>query len=351
MIIDRTQLAGPDSYFRHPTSGKIDLGTLGGTVGPVTVRTRDLPDGKQLDVSGIQIFIQHHDLQNLMQFQVDAAGNRRPILRIKVVKEMFPGLFADPYSHRVHNVAGFLDFNAGTLTNGRVLDVDGVATIVSTGKEECVWVSKEYDLPEPISVSAIAWELAGTKLVPRDSFHYFIKITSKDSSGFALSEINLGNSANRLAANATRAVEGLNNPGIKSFQITFGAKVFEDSYLMERHVPAFHEKIGRPLLRAINLLENLLEPVTSIYEIHSLNELQGLCSDFHLHETPGPQIKRLTATLDLAATVVSSRNKNIVNNIYDALSRYEYIELAMLHDKFERFEARRVGAELTRSVL
>ena len=341
MIIDRIQLAGADSYFRHPASGKIDLGGTGGTV---TVRTRDLPDGRQLDVSGIQLFIQHDDLLGLMHVQVDEQGALRPLLRIKVVKEMFPGLFADPYGHRVHNVAGFLDFNAGTLTNGRVLDIDGVATIVSTGKEECRWVSKEYVLPELASISAVAWELAAPRIVPPGSFNYSITIVLKDAAGTAVGP---PVAANGLAADAVRILEGLSNTGVKSFQVVFSATVFEDAFLMERHGPTLGERLGRPLLRAINLLE----PVPSIYEINSLSELRALCGDFHLHETPGPQIKRLSATLDLGATLVSSPNRKIIgNDIYHAASRYEHIELAVLHHKFERLEAKRVGVELTRSV-
>jgi hypothetical protein len=322
MITDRTQLAGPDSYFQDPANpGSVNLGG-----NALTIRTAPLNKGKQLEISGIQLLIEHDNLRPLMKFQ-------SPLFKISVMKEMFAGLFADPYSHRVHNIAGFLDFNEGTLTNGKVLEIDGIPTIVSSNKDECVWVSKEYKMPDPISINAIAWELATSKLTPPDSFHYKIKITSKDINDAGLPSIDLDNGGQLLKADARRAIDGLNNANITSFQITFTAKVFEDSYLSERHLPAINENIGRPLLRAINILE----PVQSIYEIHSIVELQNLCSDFHLFENPGPPIKRLTATLDLNATLVNSDNQNIVN------SEFEFVELQLFANQFTRFEAKRIG--------
>jgi hypothetical protein len=344
MITDRIQLAGLDSYFQDPANpGDINLGVIA----PVTIRTAPLNKGKQLEVSGIQLLIEHTDLESLMNFQTT------PILRVSVMKEMFAGLFADPYSHRVHNIAGFLDFNEGTLINGKVMEIDGIPTIVSTSKDEriptpvptgneCVWTSKVYEMPDPISIDAIAWELATAKLIPPDSFHYSIKIDSKNEAGTVLPVIEFGTPALLLKADAKRTdfisnntLNNPNNKSIKTFQITFTAKVYEDSYLTERHLPSIGENIGRPLLRAINILE----PIKTIYDIHSLTELQGVSNDFFPYGTPGTKIKRVTATLDLNAVMANSLNNDITNNIY------EHVILQVNH-KFRVLTARLVGEEL-----
>lgn len=340
MITDRIQLAGLDAYFRDPATGKVNLGGI-----TPTVRTAPLNKGKQIEISGIQLLIEHQDLQPLFAYPSDNAGlpTNTPLFRISVMKEMFPGLFADPFSHRVHNIAGYLDFNEGTLTNGRVMEIDGIPTIVSIGKEECLWVSREYVMPDPIAIDGMAWELATSKLTPPDSFHYKIEIALNGGAA----TIKIDNAGQMLKAVARRAIEGLNNQNINSFQITFKAKVFEDSYLRERHLPAINENIGRPLLRAINILE----PVKSIYEFNSLLELQSLCSDFHLFENPGAAIPRLTATLDLNATLVNSPNQNIANNdIYNNASVFEFVELNLLTNQFMRFEARGISEELVRII-
>jgi hypothetical protein len=339
MITDRIQLAGLDAYFRDPATGKVNLGGI-----TPTIRTAPLNKGKQIEISGIQLLVEHQDLQPLLAYPNDNAGlpTNAPLFKISVMKEMFPGLFADPFSHRVHNIAGYLDFNEGALTNGRVMEVDGIPTICSTGREECVWISKEYLMPDPISIDAIAWELATAKLTPPDSFHYKIEIALNGGAA----AITIDNAGQMLKADAKRAIEGLANANINSFQITFTAKVFEDSYLKERHLPAINENLGRPLLRAINILE----PVKSIYEINSIMELQSLCSDFHLFENPGAAIHRLTALLDCSATLVNSPNQIIVNNdIYDVASKYEYIELNLLSTQFIKLEAMRKGEILVKN--
>jgi hypothetical protein len=339
MITDRIQLAGLDAYFRDPATGKVNLGGI-----TPTIRTAPLNKGKQIEISGIQLLIEHQDLQPLLAYPSDNAGlpTNAPLFKISVMKEMFSGLFADPFSHRVHNIAGYLDFNDGTLTNGKVMEVDGIPTICSTGRDECVWISREYVMPDPISIDAIAWELATAKLTPPDSFHYKIEITLNGLPA----AITIDNAGQMLKADAKRAIEGLANANINSFQITFTAKVFEDSYLRERSLPLVTENLGRPLLRAINILE----PVTSIYEFNSLHELQNHCSDFHLFENPGAAIPRLTAMLDCSATLVNSPNQIIANNnIYDVASRFEYVELKLNPNQFTRYEAKRNGVILIKN--
>jgi len=337
MISDIKTLAGMDSYFKNQDD-TINLGVLSADSRGIyrsIAMTSALEKDKQLNISGIQLLIEDEDLNQFMNFQFNGTGEPSPLFRISVMKEMFPGLFADPFSHRVHNIAGFLDFNEGTLTNGKVMEIDGVPTIVSTSKEECIWTSKVYEFPNPIEIDAIAWELATSKLTPPDSFHYHIKIDVLDDSGVSINEIEIGNASNMLKADERRARKNMHHENVSSFQITFTAKVFEDSYIEESHLPAtFTEKLGRPLLRAINILE----PVQSTYEIYSLTELKGLCSDFHLFESPGPEIKKLMATIDINAVFVHSSNQ--------APSDYEHIKIKVLYDRFTNFEARLIGFEL-----
>jgi len=350
MITDKIQLTGLDAFFRDPLSGTTNLAT----VAPVTVRSTPLNKGRQLEISGIQLLIEADDLQPFLSYPSDQAQDPplpvvAPLFKIRVMKEMFPGLFADPFSHRVHNIAGFLDFRDGELTNARVMEVEGIPTICSTGKDTCTWKSREYKLPGPISINAVAWELASAKFTPPDSFHYKIEIVLNSGAD----TISIDNAGQLLKADVKRAVEGLNKQNISSFQINFTAKVFEDAYMMERSLPLVNENMGRPLLRAINLLE----PVQSVFEFSSLIELQNQCSGFHLFETPGPEIKRLIAAIDINAVLVNSPHQFIhpgndpndpAYNSYHANSRFEFIEVELMHKGFTKWEAKRMGSELLR---
>jgi hypothetical protein len=335
MITDRIQLAGLDAYFRDPNNPSIvNLAPIA----PVTVRTFPLNKGQQLEISGLRFLIENGDLSPLFRFQSQSS-----IFRVSVMKEMFPGLFADPYIHRVHNIAGSLDFNQGTLSNGRISEVDGISTICSTGREDCKWVSVEYLLPDPVTIDSAAWELATSKLTLPDSFKYKIEIECKDAGGSVIDSIR--NGPNFAKADKPRFKKKVVH-NVSSFQITFIAKVSQDSFLSERNLPAPNEKAGRPLLRAVNVLELLS---SSLYDIHSLNELQALCSDCYLFENPGAAIPRLTATLDFSVTLVNSPNQNINNNnIYDSASTFEYVELKVLSDQFTTIEVKRMGDALTR---
>ncbi|MFN7688087.1 MAG: hypothetical protein ACK5OP_10180 [Sphingobacteriales bacterium] len=350
MITDRIQLAGLEAYFQDPGTGTTNLGQ----VAPVSVKTNPLQKGKQLEISGIQLLIEADDLQPLFSYPSDetqqpASPVNAPLFQVIVMKEMFPGLFADPFSHRVHNIAGHLDFREGELINGRILEVDGIPVICSTGKEECIWKSRVYNFPSALSIVDVAWELASAKLAPPDSFHYKIEIILNDGTD----TIVIANGGQMLKADAKRSIKGINKQNIRNFQILFKAKVFEDSYVSERSLPLVNENIGRPLLRAINLLE----PIQSSFVFNSLTELINQCSDFHLFEMPGPEIKRLTATLDINAVLVNSPSQfihpnnnpnDVANNIYHPNTEYEWIEFKLLQKVFTKLEVKRIGSEQLR---
>lgn len=329
MITDKIQLAGLASYFKDPNSpGSVNL------TGPVSVRTLPLSKNKQVEINGLQLLIEGNDLSPLFQFQSTA-----PLFSISVVKEMFAGLFADPFRHRVYNIAGYLDFNEGSLQNGSVMEVDGIPTIVSSGKDECKWISRVYVLPDPVNLDSVAWELATSKLSLADSFTYKIDIECKDSGGNVLGVISSG--ANFINADIPRfKTQVVNN--VNSFQIIFRALVNQDSYITERQLPALNEKMGRPLLRAINILELLN---SSVYDIYSLTELQNNCRDFKIFETSAPVVPRITATLDISAVLVKSEREDIPN------LQYEFIELNLKTNNFTRFEAKPFSSILIKSNL
>jgi hypothetical protein len=332
MIIDRIQLAGLEAYFQVP--GQPGVINLGGP-NPNTSRTAPLGKGKQRGINAIHLLIEATDLLPLFNRQ------QAPLLQITVMKEMFPGLFADPYKHRVHNIAGFNDFNRGTLENCRAMDIEGIPTLVSIGTGTCKWKSMIYPMPDPVSFDAASWELATSRLTPADSFTYSLRLnhwTPNQAPTTAPQQIIL---ANNLDPTVARKKQPLNLNGIGFFQIEFEADVKNDSYVYEKHTPILSESMGRPLLRATNLLEPLSAPVESIYTLYSLEELLSQCSDYELFEFQGQPLRKMRAVLDVSATLVSSENQVVVNNDpYDAATEFEFVELAILSDKFSGVEGR-----------
>jgi hypothetical protein len=332
MIIDRIQLAGLEAYFQAPGQpGAINLGGAN----PKTSRTTPLGKGKQRGISAIHLLIEANDLLPLFNRQ------QMPLLRVSVMKEMFPGLFADPYKHRVHNIAGFGDFNRGALENCKAMDIDGIPTLVSIGTGTCKWKSMIYPMPDPVSFDAASWELATSRLTPADSFTYFLRLNywaPNQALDTVPQQVIL---ANNLDPTVARKKQPLNLNGIGSYQLEFEADVTNDSYFYEKHTPIVSESIGRPLLRAVNLLEPLSTPVESIYTIYSLDELLSQSSDYELFDFQGQPLRKMRAVLDLSATLVSSEAQVVVNNDpYNAGSEFESVELAILSNQFTSVEAR-----------
>ena len=202
-------------------------------------------------------------------------------------------------------------------------------------------------LPEPIVIDAVSWELATTRLSAPDSFKYKIRIDCFDDAGNNIGTVS--NGANYRKADAKRmieltAVQQVVN--VRSFQITFQAIVNVDSSLNERGLPAMNDPVGRPLLRAVNILELLPD---SIYSIYSLTELAGLSSNFKTYETPGPEVKRFLCTLDLKALFVHSEN-NVISAAgnYAAQTRYEWLEAKINTDQLKTCEMKMNGEILIR---
>src|SRR5262249_30209979 len=129
-----------------------------------------------LNVAGITVVIEHDDVASLYSRQTD------PIFEVIVTKEMFPGLFKDPYASRVHRIAGFEDFGQGHSSNFRAMEVDGMVSLVSTAVDElCRWQSPLYRMPKAVALYAAAWDLASSRMTPPDAFAYSVTLEWWDS--------------------------------------------------------------------------------------------------------------------------------------------------------------------------
>jgi hypothetical protein len=330
MIIDQSRLAGLDAYLRHPdTPESVNLGGQS----PRTGRTQDLGDGLQLDVSGIRLTIEADDLIAL--FARSSTGASRPLLSISIVKEVFPGLFVDPFRHRVHTIAGFEDFQRGVATNCRAMEVEGTPTVVSIGPETMTWVSPIYPMPAATRLSAAAWDIASVRRTAPGAFRYSIALEvwsdpPQNDDEPATRTIRLVDDASPVDPRFTdELLSEFTDPGtddpalVAAYRLTFTATVSRDALLSERHVPVLGESLGRPLLRAVHLLE----PITSMYDISSLAELLRHCSDYYLPEVSDGVVTHMTATLDLDAALVRGATQS------------EFLEIAVRHDGFTTFEA------------
>ena len=341
MIIDRVQLAGIAAYFQDPNNpGRINL------AGQVTSRTKPLSKGKQLEISAIELLIESDsDLTDLFSFQSN------PLFSMTVMKEMFPALFADPFRHRVHNISGFEDFKRGTLENGKVMDIDGIPTIVSIGTEICKWTSALYPMSDAVTLNRASWELAASRKTPQENFRYSLKLIAFDTNQNLIQTVHLTNPLDwtqpgNLDPTKPRKAENFDLQNVGFYQVEFTADVKKDASIYEKHTMLIGESIGTPLLRAVNLLE----PVESIYNVYSLQELLSLSSEYHLFEFQGQPIKKMLVTLDLSAILVHSEYESIANeDPNDPQSFYEFVEIAVIADKFSNVEAKLVSEVLAKS--
>jgi hypothetical protein len=327
MIIDRVPIAGIEAYFQNPgNAGQVNLGGPN----PLTARTKALGKGKQLEVSAIELLIDSSiNLIDLFNFQPG------PLFSITVMKEMFPALFADPFRHRSHSISGYEDFKRGTFENARAMDIDGIPTIVSVGTGITKWTSLLYEMPELVRLNHAAWELAASRKTPKENFKYSLKLSVFDANQTLVQTVDL---ANGLDPTQPRKVENLNLQGIGFYQVAFTADVKKDASIYEKHTTLVGESIGTPLLRAVNLLE----PVESIYDIRSLQELLSLSSEYHLFESQGQALHKMLVTLVLSATLVQSGNEAVQS------SKFEFVEIAVKSNKFSNFEGKLTGEVLMR---
>jgi hypothetical protein len=297
MIIDRVRLAGDLAYLTD--QGAIDLATS------ANGRGQSLPvgEGLGLELSGVHLLLRAKDMHKLY---ARTAGDGKPLLAFAVTKEMFPEFFADPYAHRVHSIAGFEDFQRGFLQNMRAMEVEGKATLVSLGWGGCAWLSPIYRLPMPVPVRSMVWELASARLAPDEGFGYLLRLQTwhagQDPTTDTPTETQIAPATGSGVARPSelRHRTGLDLKDVIAYRVTFKADVQRDTDLLETQIgPDDGQPLGRPLLRAVHLLE----PITSAFAFHSLHELEMRSSDFSFLEPVLP-LQTLTAFVALPALLV-----------------------------------------------
>ncbi len=305
MIIDRIRLSGNDAYLRD-SQGSLNLAASL----PSIAQTPPTGPGRQLDVAGIELYFEGPDLWPWFQRQDE------PLLRITVMKEILPGLFADPYHHRVHTIAGFNDLNDGTFTNCQALEVEGEPTIVALEPGICSWQSAIYQLPHPAEFVQAAWALASARPLPNvttaSDFDYDIIVRAFDANGNPLNAPPVA--TNLTAGDRRSAVFSL--AGAQRFDIRFEADTSADGYFHERHRSIGPGQIGRPLFRGFQLLEI----VNCEYEFFSLAELTARAATYDLLGATSAELPRLAATLRLPATLVSGPNEDVAQDLYEFIA-------------------------------
>lgn len=314
MILDNISLSGKDAYLKS-SNGNINLHKTASSTTSKKGSSPILGKGIVMDISGINLCIESANLYSLFERTESAAT---PLISIDVNKEMFPGLVADPYKHRVHKIAGFDDFGKGSFINCKAMEVDGYPTIVSTGKDTCSWKSEKYDfrqMPDKkFKLASAAWDLVSSKLAPDDEFVYTITLHIWKS-GRDLN--NAPSVSNNLATNKkpvdARMIQQINNwaKDIIGYQLEFIATVKYDSYIEERYSTKMDQRnLGRPLLRSINLLE----PVEPVFDFYSMQEIISNASSFHFLDEHSGNPKRFIA--EIAITAALEEGESIVLNVH-----------------------------------
>lgn len=296
MIIDQVPIAGkaayllPESALSNPAQAEVNLAPM------KTGRSDHLDEGQVLAVEGIQLHLAADDLVPLLRRQ------ERPMLSVTVHKEMFPGLFRNPFAHRVHFIGGHEDLNRGQMVAMRCMEVNGAATLVSTDGDMSYWTSAVYRLPVPVNLEAAAWDLAATKLTPADGFRYSLALECWTNTHAGESDV----IKIVLIENGTPVDDRLHESnllrsrarGIRAYRLLLAASVSHDTFLRERHTATGSgSSIGQPLLRSVQLLERTV----SSHEFHSLQELISAAGEYHLVEQPVGVHRNLRVRLGISA--------------------------------------------------
>lgn len=318
MMIDRITTAGVSAYVPNSVAAAgLNLAGGQGRIGPVGA-------GKVLRISGIQLSIAASPLVSLLERQAS------PMVEILIEKELLTGLFDDPYARRIHTVGGYEDFRRGLAEQCAILEVDGVATLVSVGNATASWKSPIFGMPDPTNFVAAAWDLAVAKdLTPADAFAYSI-----DLAGWYASDAVSGPASASLPIADTRGpADDRHNRSIGfeqdvvAYQLIFRGDVRADSYLRERRVAGeSSESIGLPLLRSVSLLEE----VDSAFSFHSLAELLLRSSRVHTFDDDAGVAARVTAYLDIPVILTAGesllvRATDAVDSLYAQLDAEELL--------------------------
>ena len=322
MIIDRAPLNGLGSYFRR-SDGTINLGGPTAAIAKYEVRG----EGNVTRIDGIELLIVGDDLAMMLS----RSRHDAPVLvSTSLNKEVFPGLFVDPYSSRVHTVGGQQDLTRGKLRNARIMEVDSRPTLVSLGND-CQWRSAIYRFEDNISIQGAAWDLVPSRRTPEDAFAYSILVETWQSNDPAPnsnpdSQVLI---ADGLSPSDARAFSNIIGQSLGAYRIIFNAKVNYDPAFSVLSSPTGDDpSFGRPLLRSLSFLE----PFPPTFEFHSLSEFMSACSDVSIYASTAGPLTHMTATMDIAATLADG----------------ESIELRVKAGAFKHLEARLIATKLER---
>jgi hypothetical protein len=340
MIIDIINSAGGKAYLKDSLFNlnlALEI--------PSRAITEIVGKGKQVNVSGIQFYIEGSDLFplfNLLEADVSGKLSKRnqPLISISVNKEILPGLFADPFKSRIHTLGGFQDFKRGTFDNCDVYSIDNKPTIVSQGTEQCKWKSIKYELPEDITLDSAYWEIPSVKDTPASAFKYSINLYAYDSAGNAINGGAATVLANDLDPTQKRIKQNIKLTNVRFYELELTADVKHDSTLTERIVIEKADTIGRPLLEGVYLIE----PVKSKFDFYSLQEFLAECSEYEMFQLQGLPFKKLLATLNLSSILVQSPNENTANG------EYEYITVEVHTNALNVLTAKLVSSEYLKIV-
>lgn len=304
MIIDRIRLAGSGAYFAD-ASGDINLAASL----PSIVRTEPAGEGRQIDAAAVEFYFEGVDLWPYFERQ------DHPLVSVTVMKEMLPGLFADPYRNRVYTIAGFNDFNAGTFVNCRALEVEGEPAIVALAPGPCQWTSARYRLPRPTNFEGAAWRLCPARMLPDAALNYTITLRGFDGSGNPLAPVPFV-SQHFIGSNERSADLALD--AVEQFELEFAAETKADGYFHEAHgQTGGFAPVGRPLLRGFHWLE----PVECQHDFHSLSEMVAQAAGYDLlGARSADPLTRLALTLRLPATLVSGPNEDAPAGLYEYIA-------------------------------
>jgi hypothetical protein len=304
MITDQIALAGMRAYLQT-AAGSVDLAT---EASPTTGHSTPLGRGMLLDVNALSLNLRGEDLSALF------TRATAPLVSINVRKEMFPGLIRDPYSHRVHRLAGSEDLRRGRGSNVEIMEVDGNATIVSTGDGDCNWTSAQYELPHAIRIDAIAWEFATSRRVSGHQFDYnlWVDVWAENA------DLNDDPSETILLADESTPADPRHiefSPALPqrfvAYRIGFKARVFWDSYMRERYSGMNGVSRGTPLLQSVNLLER----VDARFTFHSLHELIMEATETRIQSDADGIVYQLIATLPVSALL--TERESIALTLHD----------------------------------
>lgn len=325
MITDRRELAGLGTYLRDLNQPNItNLATL--PAGAVAT-TEPVVRNRQQNIHLVGAYITGHNLAPLLERQSE------PLIRIDLVKEIFPGLYANPYASRITSAVGRMDLAEGRFDNSRAMQVDDVWTIVALGTGVCSWTSRRYELPSPVRLDAAAWELAASRHTPSGSFTYDLVLTTTHADGSTQTRW----LAAGLEPAAARLAEGLDLVDVVALEYAFTANVTTDAYLRASYSGWNDPSLGRALLQSVSVLE----AVESSLHFHSLAELLDAGYTDQIIDWQGGRLTRLKAALDIDAVLTASDTQDVTSG------RYERIQAEIANGVFDSVEIRVLGAELT----